>query len=61
MGIGILREKQQIGFLRMFTFEGQDVIKLWGKSCSYIYYVSNYAKMEGAKKVTCAVHVAHWV
>jgi hypothetical protein len=26
MGIGILRDRQQIGVLRMLTFEGQDVI-----------------------------------
>jgi hypothetical protein len=27
MGIGILRDKQQIGVLRMLAVEGQDVIK----------------------------------
>jgi hypothetical protein len=45
----------------MFTVEGQDVIKRWGGSFSYIYYVSNYVKTKGARKVTCAVHAAHWV
>jgi len=27
MGIGILRDKEQIGVLRMLTVEGQDVVK----------------------------------
>ena len=45
----------------MLTAEGLDVIKAMGKVCSYIYCVSNYVKTKGARKVTCAVHVAHWV
>jgi hypothetical protein len=61
MGIGILRDRQQIGFLRMLTFEGQGLIKTMGRSCWYNYYVSNYVKTKCAKKVTCAVHAAHWV
>jgi len=35
MGIGIVRDKQQIGVLRMLTVERQEVIKTWGRSCSY--------------------------
>jgi hypothetical protein len=31
MSIGILRDKQQIGVLRMLTVQEQDVIKTMGK------------------------------
>ena len=34
MWIGILREKQQVGVLKMLTVEGQDVMKMMGKIMS---------------------------
>jgi len=61
MVIGFVRDKQQGRILRMFTFEGQDVIKTMVKVMFINYYVSNYVKTKGTRKVTCAVHVAHWV
>jgi hypothetical protein len=61
MEIGIQREKHQIGVPRMLTVEGQDVIKVAGKIISYIYCVSNDVKTKRSRKVTCAVHAAHWV
>jgi hypothetical protein len=38
LGIGILRDKQQNGFLGMVTFEGQDVIKMMGKTIFFYLF-----------------------
>jgi len=61
MGIGILRDKQQIGGLKVFEFVGQGVIKKMEEIIFVYLLCMDNIMVRNASNRTCAVHEAHWM